>query len=179
MKKIQKLMKIFSCIFRAAIYSISSKFEMYPEFIIKNNFCQLNTSINIEKNCLIEKTIHNSIIGGHIYFNNSDVNIKGGLIQNGKNNLNISQNIYNKEILEKKKKIALECQGGGIKFINCKNIVINKLRIDKCNANKGGGIYFQNCKGIISNSIFENNFAKTLGEAIAIAGNNSDFKLIN
>ena len=177
--KITKICEIFSCIYGAAVYSITSKFIMYSDFIIKNNFCELNTSINIEKNCFIEKTIHSAIRGGQIYFNNSEINIKGGLIKNSKNNLNISQNIYNKDNLKKENKLAFECQGGGINFINCKNIEINKLRIDNCNAIKGGAILFNNSNGIIKDSNFENNFAKAFGGAIFFANANSDFKLIN
>ena len=174
-----KIYEIFSCIYGAAIYSISSKFEMLPKFIIKNNFCELNTNINIEKNCFIESAIHSAIRGGQLYFNNSQINIRGGLIQNGKNNSKINLNIFNKNDIEKQKKIFIESQGGGMNFINCKDIEIKNLNIEKCNSDKGGAIFFTSCKGIISDSIFESNFAKGFGGAIFINKNNSEFQLIN
>ena len=172
-----KINEIFSCIYGAGIYSISSKFEMYSDFIIKNNFCELKSDINIEKNCNIEKTLHSAIRGGQVYFNNSQVNIKGGLIQNSKNDSDIKQNLYNNEQIGKK--IAKDSQGGGINFINCNNIEINKLKIEKCNASKGGAVFFNNCTGNISDSIFENNFANGFGGALYIHNINSNFKLIN
>ena len=98
---------------------MSSKVEINEDFIIKNNFCQLNSNINIEKNCLILKAIHSAIRGGHIYFYNSKCNISGS-IQNSNNNSKISLNIFNKDALNKEKKLLIDSQGGGINFINCK-----------------------------------------------------------
>ena len=173
-----KIFEIFSCIYGAGIYSINCKFEMSPDFIIRNNCCELKSNLNIEKNCYVEKTIHSAIRGGQIYFNNSEVNIKGGLIQDSsKNDTETILNLHNNEQLGKK--IAKESQGGGINFIKCKNIEINKLRIEKCNANKGGAIFFHDCIGYISDSIFENNFANGFGGALYIQNINSDFKLMN
>ena len=102
-----------------------SKVEINEDFIIKNNLCQLNSNINIEKNCLFLKTIHSAIRGGHIYCNNSKCNIRGS-IQNGNNNSKITLNIFNKDTLDKEKKISIDNQGGGINFINCKKREINK-----------------------------------------------------
>ena len=155
---------------------IRSKFEMNEGFIIKNNFCELNTNINIEKNCFILNKIHNAIRGGQLYFNNSKCNIKGGLIQNSNNKSKITNKIVSKD---NAKKLAGGCDGGGIHFINCKNIEINKLKVEKCNSNKGGAILFNNCNGKIIDSIFENNFAKGFGGGIFIANPNSDLQFIN
>ena len=177
--KSTKIFETFNSIYGAGIFLQNSIFEMSQDFIIKNNICELNTSINIENNCYVEKTINSSIRGVQIYFNNSIINIKGGLIENGKINTNVFQNIFNKDDLDKEKKISLEYQGGGINFINCNNIEINNLKIEKCDAYKGGAIFFNNCKGKISNSIFENNFAKEFGGAIFIHNNSSEFKLLN
>ena len=177
-EKINNIYEIYSCIYGAGIYSMSSKVEINEDFIIKNNFCQLNSNINIEKNCLILKAIHSAIRGGQIYFYNSKCNISGS-IQNSNNNSKISLNIFNKDALNKEKKLLIDSQGGGINFINCKKIEINKLKIEKCNSNKGGAIYFANCDGKIIDSIFENNFAKGFGGGIFINNANSDFQLIN
>ena len=84
---------------------------------------------------------------------------------------------YDKDTLGKK--FSAVNQGGGINFINCKNIEINKLKIEKCNADRGGAILFNNCKGKIEDSIFENNFAKGFGGGIYIANVNSDFEFVN
>ena len=103
-EKMSNIFEIYSCIYGAGIYSISSKVEINEDFIIKNNLCQLNSNINIEKNCLILKTIHSAIRGGHIYCNNSKCNIRGS-IQNGNNNSKITLNIFNKDTLDKEKNI--------------------------------------------------------------------------
>ena len=118
-EKISNIFEIYSFIYGAGIYSMSSKVEINEDFIIKNNFCQLNSNINIEKNCLILKAIHSAIRGGHIYFYNSKCNISGS-IQNSNNNSKISLNIFNKDALNKEKKLLIDSQGGGINFINCK-----------------------------------------------------------
>ena len=173
-----QIFEIFDCIYGSAIYLHSSKFEMLQDFIIKNNSCEINTSINIEQNCSIIKGVHSAIRGGQIYFNNSDIIIKGGLIQNGKNNTKVSKNIFNKEI-EKEKKIIVEIIGGGINLLNCKIVQINNLKIEKCNSTSGGAIYFNNCLGRVSDCVFENNFAKGFGGAIFIKNINSDFIFFN
>ena len=170
-----QIFEIFDCIYGSAIYLHSSKFEMLQDFIIKNNSCEINTSINIEQNCSIIKGVHSAIRGGQIYFNNSDIIIKGGLIQNGKNNTKVSKNIFNKEI-EKEKKIIVEIIGGGINLLNCKIVQINNLKIEKCNSTSGGSIYFNKCLGRVSDCVFENNFAKGFGGAIFIKNIDSDFK---
>ena len=172
-----KISEIFSCIYGAGIYSINSKFEMSKDFILENNFCELNSNINMGKNCNVEKAINSAIRGGQIYFNNSQINIKGGLIDNGKNESNIKHIFEDKDTLEKK--LSTDNQGGGIYFFNCKNIEIHDLKIKKCNAVKGGAMFLTNCIGIITDSLFEGNFAKGFGGGIFIHGNNSDFQLIN
>ena len=172
-----KIFEIFSCIYGSGVYSISSKFEMSKDFILENNACELNTNIIIEKNCSLEKTIHCAIRGGQIYFNNSEINIKGGIIKNSKNVSNFKHNFYENNNLDKK--LSTDNQGGGINFINCKNIEINNLKIEKCNAVKGGAMFLTNCIGKISDSIFDSNFAKGFGGAIFIHSISSDFQLYN
>ena len=174
-----QIFEIYDCIYGSAIYLHNSKFEMLQDFIIKNNSCELNTSINIEQNCSIIKNVHSAIRGGQIYFNNSDIIIKGGLIQNGKNNTKVSKNIFNKEVFEKEKKIIVEIIGGGINLLNCKIVEISNLKIEKCNSTSGGAIYFNNCLGKVSDCVFENNFAKGFGGAIFIKNINSDFIFFN
>ena len=173
-----QIFEIFDCAYGSAIYLHSSKFEMFKDFIIKNNSCEINTGISIEQNCSIIKGVHSAIRGGQIYFNNSEIIIKGGLIQNGKNNTKVSKNIFNKEI-EKEKKFIVEIIGGGINLLNCKIVEISNLKIEKCNSTSGGAIYFNNCLGKVSDCVFENNFAKGFGGAIFIKNNNSDFKFFN
>ena len=176
-EKISKIFEIFSNIYGAGIYLINSKFVMNENFVIKNNFSELKSQIDIEKDCIIEKTINCAIRGGQLYLNNTICEINGGLIQNSNNKS--SPNFSDKNSLIKEKKLEIDCLGGAINFINCKNIEINKLKIEKCNADRGGAILFNNCKGKIVDSIFENNFAKGFGGGIYIANVNSDFEFVN
>ena len=150
---------------------------MNENFVIKNNFSELKSQIDIEKDCIIEKTINCAIRGGQLYLNNTIYEINGGLIQNSNNKS--SPNFSDKNSLIKEKKLEIDCLGGAINFINCKNIEIDKLKIEKCNADRGGAILFNNCKGKIVDSIFENNFAKGFGGGIYIANVNSDFEFVN
>ena len=176
-EKISKIFEIFSNIYGAGIYLINSKFVMNENFVVKNNFSELKSQIDIEKDCIIEKTINCAIRGGQLYLNNTICEINGGLIQNSNNKS--SPNFSDKNSLIKEKKLEIDCLGGAINFINCKNIEINKLKIEKCNADRGGAILFNNCKGKIVDSTFENNFAKGFGGGIYIANADSDFELIN
>ena len=176
-EKISKIFEIFSNIYGAGIYLINSKFVMNENFVIKNNFSELKSQIDIEKDCIIEKTINCAIRGGQLYLNNTICEINGGLIQNSNNKS--SPNFSDKNSLIKEKKLEIDCLGGAINFINCKNIEINKLKIEKCNADRGGAILFNNCKGKIVDSTFENNFAKGFGGGIYIANVNSDFEFVN
>ena len=176
-EKISKIFEIFSNIYGAGIYLINSKFVMNENFVIKNNFSELKSQIDIEKDCIIEKTINCAIRGGQLYLNNTICEINGGLIQNSNNKS--SPNFSDKNSLIKEKKLEIDCLGGAINFINCKNIEIDKLKIEKCNADRGGAILFNNCKGKIVDSIFENNFAKGFGGGIYIANVNSDFEFVN
>ena len=176
-EKISKIFEIFSNIYGAGIYLINSKFVMNENFVIKNNFSELKSQIDIEKDCIIEKTINCAIRGGQLYLNNTICEINGGLIQNSNNKS--SPNFSDKNSLIKEKKLEIDCLGGAINFINCKNIEINRLKIEKCNADRGGAILFNNCKGKIVDSTFENNFAKGFGGGIYIANVNSDFEFVN
>ena len=110
-KYYQKLCKL--------LYLLNSKFEMNENFVIKNNYSELKSSINIEKDCKVEKIINCAIRGGQLYLNNSKCKINGGLIQNS-NNLTLP-NFTDKESFIKEKKIDIACQEGAINFINCKN----------------------------------------------------------
>ena len=175
-EKITKIYEIFSNIYGSGIYLLNSKFEMNENFVLKNNYSELKSKIDIEKDCIIEKVINCAIRGGQIYLNNTNCKINGGLIQNSNNKTLSNFSELNPLI---KKKLDIACQGGAINFINCKNIEINKLKIEKCNSDRGGAILFNNCKGKIVDSIFENNFAKGFGGGIYIANADSDFELIN
>ena len=55
---------------------------MFDEFIIQNNSSLHNSTLTIEKNCKISCVIYNSIRGGQIYTNGSQIKIHGGIIQN-------------------------------------------------------------------------------------------------
>ena len=119
-EKKNKIALINSCICGSAIFSGNNTyFQMEKDFIIKNNYCQLNTEINIDKNNIVND-LENGIKGGQLFFSKSIVRIKGGLIENGKN---ISKQKKNKET-NKIKKIVDFNEGGGIIFINCHKIEI-------------------------------------------------------
>ena len=173
-EKKNKIVLINSCICGSAIFSGNNTyFQMEKDFIIKNNYCQLNTEINIDKNNIVND-LENGIKGGQLFFSKSIVRIKGGLIENGKNISKQKKNIETNKI----KKIVDFNEGGGIIFINCHKIEINNLKISKCNSDKGGAIFLMNSSPIISNSIFEGNSAKKFGGAI-FNHQNSEIKLIN
>ena len=169
-----KVYIIDNCIYGSAIFlSNESYFEMDNDFIIKDNICESNTEINIEKNNIVSE-INNGIRGGQIYINKTIVNIKGGIVENGKNKGN------NKKIIENIKdiKMADNNQGGGINIINCKNVEINNLKISKCNSDKGGGLFLSKSPTKISNSIFDSNISKKFGGGIFI-NQNCDAELVN
>ena len=151
---------------------------MNEAFTLKNNTCELNTNLNIDKNCFVEKSIHCAIRGGQIYMNDCGINIKGGIIQNSKNITNIKTNNFDMDTIIKDKKISDDCLGGGINLTNCQNIEISNIKIEKWNSSKGGAIILNSCKGLIADSNFENNIAKRFGGAIFI-NKNSDIKLMN
>ena len=172
--QINDISVINSCIYGSAIFlANNSYFQMDKDFIIKDNNCELNTEINIEKNNKVDE-VNNSIRGGQIYFNKSIINIKGGLIENG------ISNSKNKKNIDESLKIKLgdANQGGAIDAVNCNNIEINNITISKCNSDKGGGIFISQSPTKISNSIFECNTAKKFGGAIFI-NKNSEIELIN
>ena len=135
---------------------------MNENFVIKNYYSELKSSINIEKDCKVEKIINCAIRGGQLYLNNSKCKINGGLIQNS-NNLTLP-NFTDKESFIKEKKIDIACQEGAINFINCKNTEINILKIEKCNSDRGGVIFFNNFNGKIVDSIFRIILQKDLVE---------------
>ena len=174
-----KIYNVNSGIFGAAIFlSNDSYFEMEKDFIIKDNNCKLNTEINIDKNNLVNEC-NNSIRGGQIYINKSIINIKGGVIENGKKKANCKRAINNTKDI-KTNDINF---GGGIYIINCKKVSIDNLKISKCNSDKGGGIFISKSPTIISDSIIEGNLATKLGGGIFINQNSeielTDDKIIN
>ena len=166
--------RINSCIYGAAIFvGNNSNFQLENDFTIKDNICELNTEIFIEQNSIVSE-INNNIKGGQIHFNKSMIDIKGGIIENGKNTLKNKKNIDS----ENNNKFTDLNQGGAISFVNCKNIQINNLKISKCFSDKGGGIFLFNSSSKISNSIIESNNAKKFGGGIFI-NQNSEMELIN
>ena len=177
-QKTTKISEIYCCIYGCGIYLEKSKLLMNEAFTLKNNTCELNTNLNIDKNCFVEKSIHCAIRGGQIYMNDCGINIKGGIIQNSKNITNIKTNNFDMDTIIKDKKISDDCLGGGINLTNCQNIEISNIKIEKCNSSKGGAIILNSCKGLIADSNFENNIAKRFGGAIFI-NKNSDIKLMN
>ena len=167
--------RINGCIYGAAIFvGNNSYFEMENDFKIKDNICELKTEINVEQNNIVNE-INNNIKGGQIHFNKSMIDIKGGLIENGKIILKNKKNIdYN----DNSNKFADINQGGAISFVNCKNIQVNNLNISKCFSDKGGGIFLFNSSAKIYNSLIESNNAKKFGGGIFI-NQNSEIELIN
>jgi len=169
-----KIYNVNSGIFGPAIFlSNESYLEMEKDFIIKDNNCELNTEINIDKNNLVNEC-NNSIRGGQIYINKSIINIKGGIIDNGKKKTNCKKAINNTKNI----KISDINFGGGIYIINCKKVSIDNLKISKCNSDKGGGIFISKSPTIISNSIIEGNLATKLGGGIFI-NQNTEVELNN
>ena len=53
---------------------------MYNDFSITNNSPNLNTSINIGKNCIVKK-LDSAIRGGQIYSYSTRVKINGGIFR--------------------------------------------------------------------------------------------------
>ena len=168
---------INNSIYGPAINFTNSEFEMFNDFIIQNNFSLLNTTINIEKNCKISNAIYNSIKGGQIYTSASQIKIHGGIIQN-------SNNIQNRNIIiapeeeEIQKSIDTSDYGGAIIFINCKDIEINNLKLEKNKSKYGGAIDLSNSSIKIINSELNNNFAEGYGGAI-FSGTNCEIELYN
>ena len=171
--KKNKIHAINTCIYGTAIFiGNNSSFQMGSDVIISNNTCEIKSDITIKKDSIVNE-LDCCIRGGQIYSNKSTIKIEGGLIKNGKCISKIKKNIDIKNI-----KVSDISQGGGINFINCKNMEINNLQIVNCNSDKGGGLFLTNCSGKISNSIFESNQAKSFGGGMLI-NKNSDIELIN
>ena len=150
------------------------------DFIITNNSSNLNTSINIEKNCIVKK-IDSAIRGGQIYCTSSTVKINGGIIQNANNKKNITSSIESNE--GGAKNVSSSTLGGAMDCIGCKDIEINNLKVKNCNGDNGGGLYFDsNCNGIVSNSELSYNTAN-YGGGIYISNNNkfilNNIKILN
>ena len=135
--KMTNMNVIQNCIFGSAIYTSISEFEMEKDFIIENNSSILNSTINIQKNCII-RDIFSCIRGGQIYYASTKVKIQGGIIQNSNN---ISKVKYLDE-QGKNKDVNSKTLGGAIFFRNCKQFQINNLKINKCNAHRGGVFIF-------------------------------------
>ena len=176
-KTITNLSCIDNSISGSALYFAYSEFEMFDDFIIQNNNSLLNTTINIEKNCKISR-IYNEIKGGQIYINSSQIKIHGGLIRNSNNKSNKNINISPEEE-ELKEHIEIYDIGGAISFINCKEIEINNMKLEKSNSFYGGGIYLSNSSIKINNSELYNNFAEGYGGAIFSGDNNCELELYN
>ena len=175
--KITKMKDTINNIYGSAIYALNTKIEIYDGFIIQNNSSQLNTTINIQKNCEVKGNINSTIIGGQIYFNHCNIKIQGGIIQNSNNT-----NIVNSKIATmdgKNKTVITETTGGGIYFVNCQNMVISNLKVIKCSAKNGGGIYLAKSTGKISNSEFKSNTAVGFGGAIYMKDKNCSLELYN
>ena len=173
-EQITNINSISSCIYGSALYFSSSEFKMNNDFIISNNSSNLNTTINIGKNCLVKK-LYSAIRGGQIYYYWSRVKINGGTIQNSDNKKNINLSIDNETVA---KNISSGTLGGAIGFLDCQDIQINKLNIRNCIGEYGGAINFDsNNNGIISNSEFSGNVAN-YGGGIYMVNNNS-FQLNN
>ena len=168
-----KIYNVSSSIFGVAIFLNNSYLEMEKDFIIKDNNSELNSEINIGENNIVNEC-NNSIRGGQIYANKSIINIKGGIIEKEKNNVNCKKTINS----EKNIKIEDINFGGGICIINSKKVKIDNHKISKCTSDKGGGIFISKSPAIISNSIIEGNLAKKFGGGIFI-NPTSKLELIN
>ena len=177
--KITNIYGINSCIYGSILYLSNSLLTMYDDFIITNNSSNLNTTINIEKNCIVKKI--DSVRKGQIYYTSSRIKINGGIIQNTNNKKNITSSIEPNE--GSAKNISNNTLGGAIDFIECQVIEKNNIKIRKCNGDNGGGIYFDsNNKRIISNSEISNNTAN-YGGGIYISSKNivqlNNVKILN
>ena len=166
-EKITNITDLNSCIYGSALFCKNSKIEIYKDFTFSNNSSNLKTTINIEKNCIVNGGINSAIRGGQIYLNSTKVKI-GGIIENSNNSKKINSSIAPNEE-GKINNISNITLGGAIGFIQCQDIEINNLKINKCNGGYGGAIYFNSSsKGKISYSEFTYNSAK-IGGAIFMA----------
>ena len=157
-----------------------SKFKMFKDFIINNNTCEISSILNVEQNCSINVGDFCSARGIQLYFSLCNVDIQGGLIQNGKIISNIKENVYDINDLGTNKNINNESLGGAIFFNECNNIEINNLEIFNCFAEKGRAFYIKNGSGKISYYNFQRNEANMNGGAIFINDNkNSEYQLLN
>ena len=162
--KKSNLNSLYDCIYGSALYLNNSEFEMKKDFIIQNNSSVLNSTINVQKNCLIN-SLHSAIRGGQIYLGKDKIKIQGGTIQNSSNSSKVNSNIVPDEE-GKVKTISSDLIGGGINIVNCSEFQISNLKVNKCNAKNGGALYFSNSAGKISNSELNNNKAQSFGGAI-------------
>ena len=178
--KTTKIQAISNYIFGSAIYMRYSKFKMFKDFIIEKKTGEINSILNVEKNCSINLGDFCSARGIQLYFNMSNVVIQGGLIQNGKIISKITENVFDINDLGTNKKINSECLGGAIFFNECNNIEISNLEIFDCFADQGGAIYIKNGSGKISYCNFQRNEANNHGGSIFINDiKNSEFQLLN
>ena len=178
--KITNIYAIYSCVYGSALLISESELRMYEDFIISNNTSYLNTTIKVEKNCIV-KGIHSAIRGGQIYCGSSKVKINGGIIQNSNNKKNITSSIEQNE--GGATSISSNTLGGGLDLISCQGVEINNLRISKCSGEIGGALCIDSSNnGIISNSEFSYNTAN-YGGGIYMSGDNTfllnNIKIIN
>ena len=175
-----KIQGIYNYIYGSVFYMRYSKFKMFKDFIINNNTGEINSILNVEQNCSINVGDFCSARGIQLYFSLCNVDIQGGLIQNGKIISNIKENVYDINDLGTNKKINNESLGGAIFFNECNNIEINSLEIFNCFAEQDGAFYIKNGSGKISYCNFQRNEANMNGGAIFINDNkNSEYQLLN
>ena len=134
------------CIQGSGIYGNNCEIEILDGAIIQGNSCQLNTIINIEKNCNVAGSLNCSINGGQVFISSSKVKFIGGIIRNTNNIKKIASNIEPDEN-GKIKDISNLTLGGGIHMLNCNNIDINNLKIIECSSGHRGAIYISKSTG--------------------------------
>ena len=124
---------------------------MFDDFLIQNNSSKMNSTINIEDNCLVSGNINNAIEGGQGCFDMSKIKINGGIIQIS-NNIHKNTSNISPDKNGNLKTVSSYTYGGALYISNCKNLEMNNLKITKCKSDNGGAIYFTYSTGKILES---------------------------